>query len=128
MLLRRLNISLLIVLCCVVILQPLYPVIVYQTNFNFIAKHLCINRDKPWMHCDGKCYLKKEFNNIFNDQQKHPEHLSLYNFKFSDFTDQLNIFSPPAPAAIKINYPKIDYNDYHFNFLQSIFRPPRLIS
>lgn len=25
-----------------------------------IAETLCINRDKPELHCDGKCYLKKK--------------------------------------------------------------------
>lgn len=50
----------------------LFTVIVIQTfssymmeadfyfNQDFIAKNLCVNRDKPMMHCNGKCYLSKK--------------------------------------------------------------------
>jgi len=39
----------------------------YELNKSYIAKVLCINRDKPAMHCDGKCYLKKKMQ---QDQQR----------------------------------------------------------
>ena len=29
-------------------------------NQDYIAKNLCVNRDKPMMHCNGKCYLAKK--------------------------------------------------------------------
>lgn len=29
-------------------------------NHAYIAKVLCENRDKPMLHCDGKCYLRKK--------------------------------------------------------------------
>jgi hypothetical protein len=32
----------------------------FELNRNYIATHLCINRNKPWMHCDGKCYFMKK--------------------------------------------------------------------
>jgi len=32
----------------------------YNANHSYIAAALCMNRDKPQMHCDGKCFLKKE--------------------------------------------------------------------
>lgn len=35
-------------------------------NQAYIAKNLCINRDKPMMHCNGKCYLSKKL----KDQEK----------------------------------------------------------
>lgn len=31
----------------------------YQLNKDYIARVLCENRDKPELHCDGKCYLAK---------------------------------------------------------------------
>lgn len=31
----------------------------YQLNKEYIARVLCENRDKPELHCDGKCYLAK---------------------------------------------------------------------
>ena len=32
----------------------------FEMNRNYIATKLCENRDKPWMHCDGKCYFMKK--------------------------------------------------------------------
>lgn len=32
----------------------------YSINKEYIATILCINKAKPEMHCDGKCYLKKQ--------------------------------------------------------------------
>ena len=31
----------------------------YQLNKEYITRVLCENRDKPDLHCDGKCYLAK---------------------------------------------------------------------
>lgn len=32
----------------------------FWMNQTYIANNLCENRDKPQMHCNGKCHLKKE--------------------------------------------------------------------
>ena len=32
----------------------------YYLNFEYYAKVLCINQDKPAMGCNGQCHLKKE--------------------------------------------------------------------
>ena len=32
----------------------------YSLNKNYIAQNLCENKNKPAMHCNGKCYLAKK--------------------------------------------------------------------
>jgi hypothetical protein len=32
----------------------------YLVNKDFITKVLCINKDEPQKHCEGKCHLKKQ--------------------------------------------------------------------
>jgi len=32
----------------------------FYLNQSYIAKNLCVNREKPMMHCNGKCYLSKK--------------------------------------------------------------------
>ncbi|MVN91129.1 hypothetical protein [Mucilaginibacter aquatilis] len=32
----------------------------YEANQKYIAEKLCENRDKPWMHCNGRCFLMKK--------------------------------------------------------------------
>lgn len=33
---------------------------VYQANYDYYAEVLCENKDKPELHCDGKCYFAKQ--------------------------------------------------------------------
>ena len=42
------------------LLKPVMPVIEYVFNYEYITAELCENKDKPLMHCNGKCYLMKE--------------------------------------------------------------------
>ena len=32
----------------------------YEMNRSYIANKLCENRNRPWLHCNGKCYLMKK--------------------------------------------------------------------
>lgn len=36
----------------------------YQLHKDYIARTLCINRDKPAMKCCGKCYLRKQLKKV----------------------------------------------------------------
>lgn len=42
------------------LLRPVTPFIEYALNKEYIAKNLCINRNKPKSCCEGKCHLKKQ--------------------------------------------------------------------
>lgn len=53
----------------IVLLLPLYvlttvrtvvPFLGYAMNYEYIAEQLCENRDKPELHCNGKCHVAKE--------------------------------------------------------------------
>ena len=40
----------------------------FNMNQETIVAAFCVNKDKPSMHCDGKCYLKKELKSIDDEQ------------------------------------------------------------
>lgn len=42
------------------IIVPIVPVIDYLINKDYIAKNLCVNKDKPKSCCKGKCHMIKE--------------------------------------------------------------------
>ena len=44
----------------------------YYAHKDNIAKTLCENRDKPMMHCDGKCCLKKKLAKQGKEQAPSP--------------------------------------------------------
>jgi hypothetical protein len=59
-----------IFLTCVIFVQTFSTYFIradFYLNQSYIAKNLCENRDKPMMHCNGKCYLSKK---ITEQQQK----------------------------------------------------------
>jgi hypothetical protein len=52
----------------------------FEMNRDYIAAHLCVNRDKPWLHCNGKCYFMRKIK-----QQEQKE-------KSQDLQSQKNLF------------------------------------
>jgi hypothetical protein len=42
------------------LLKPIIPYIDFAINKEYIAKVLCINKDKPVMQCGGTCHLTKQ--------------------------------------------------------------------
>jgi hypothetical protein len=50
----------------------------YHFNKNYIASVLCTNRDKPALHCEGKCFLDiklKELEQKSKQEQEHSKRL-----------------------------------------------------
>ena len=50
--------------------QRSLPYWAYNTNKTYIASTFCENKAKPMMHCDGKCYLKKQLKKADSDASK----------------------------------------------------------
>lgn len=42
----------------------------YELRKEYVAKNLCVNRDKPKLHCNGKCHLKKQLKRASEQQEK----------------------------------------------------------
>ncbi|WP_184542338.1 hypothetical protein [Mucilaginibacter sp. FT3.2] len=95
----------------------------FELNRNYIATKLCENRDKPWMHCDGKCYFAKKIKQA-EDKQASDErqsqkslfqevfvisstdvqfHTSLLQVIDTPYDDCL----PPTPAAVIFQPPQL---------------------
>jgi hypothetical protein len=93
-------------------LSLLYVECGYNLNKAYVSKVLCVNRDKPQMHCDGKCFLKKELNRNADDQrndQHSTASVSLLLF-FEQLTDKFifpaaDVISPgQIPALLSAGY------------------------
>lgn len=108
--------------------SPWGTIAYYQVNKDYIARVLCENRNKPELHCDGKCYLAKK---LKAQQDKHDQetarhlrglptiHLfcsAVWAFSFLPRVSDLSI----RPLAL---YLLIGYK----TALTSIFQPPRLL-
>lgn len=45
----------------------------YFTNQSYIASTLCVNRDKPEMHCNGKCVLMQRLKLVEEESRQNEE-------------------------------------------------------
>jgi len=95
----------------------------YYANKDYIAKNLCENRDKPKMHCDGKCCLKKKLAKEGKEQaptsrnQKSEEVVTLF------YTEtQIEVIARYA-TSLPVHY--YSYNELSTSsFHHSVFHPP----
>ena len=52
-----------------VFIKPVVPVFEYVINYEYIATVLCVNKDKPEAHCNGKCHLMQELAKVSEKEQ-----------------------------------------------------------
>lgn len=61
---RSLNITSIFVLALYILplVQSIGTIGVYLNNISYISSKLCVNKDKPELHCDGTCVLAQMMN------------------------------------------------------------------
>ena len=72
--------------------SSLFIVAGYEINKDFITKNICVNKNKPSLHCNGKCHLKKELSKDSESetgtkgpQKEKSETLTLFPFQAQRF-------------------------------------------
>lgn len=93
----------------------------YRLNRSYIAKYLCINRDKPMMHCNGKCFLARQLRE--NEQREHQGNVEVKADIALFCSTSQEFLSPSLPVAVILlnRYSTVDYPRPFF----SIFHPPQ---
>ena len=74
-----------------IILSPAIPIADYIINYKHISQDLCENKDKPWMHCNGKCHLKKEIKKVLGNENPGKKKTTLPTLKLKEYTDYYRI-------------------------------------
>jgi len=94
----------------------------YVLNKNYIAAKLCVNKSKPAMHCNGKCFLARQQQ---KEEQRDDKSANTKKEKF-----EVQLFSIPSAINLEADFVSNDiaYNDF-INFLlpgfhTSVFHPP----
>lgn len=95
----------------------------FELNRNYIATKLCINRDKPWLHCNGKCYFLKKVRQA-EERDKNDERQSQKNlFQEALFTQKTDIrFYSRVLRTMQVPTHRIALPDVNL----PIFQPPKL--
>lgn len=117
-----------ILLLCAFLLQNFSKVIIiadYVLNKEFITKNFCENKNKPKVHCNGKCHLKKQL-----DKEEKRENDPLNNQKEKN---EIQLFcqtnrKSPFELYITGEYPFTSYKTQEtISFSASVFHPPSVI-
>jgi hypothetical protein len=69
------------------------PIIHYILHKKYYAEVLCKNKDKPQMHCNGKCHLKKELKEKENNQNNPNNPIPVTNTGKEKFPVLINALS-----------------------------------
>ena len=94
----------------------------FEMNKAFIAAELCINKDKPQMHCNGKCYLSKKLEQAREKQKQQDKELQKNGFQEAFIFSSTDLdFTLPL---IKVENAVIPNFHIVHNTI-SIFQPPR---
>jgi len=109
--------------------KPLYPLVEYVVNYEYISEVLCENKEKPLIGCDGKCYLTKQLAKSSEDEKpisdkkitvKQFELLFFETIKPIVFLKRQKI----QTTILNVNYSNL----YTFLNSSNIFHPPSFIS
>ena len=96
----------------------------FKLNQDYIAKVLCINREKPQLNCDGQCVLMQKMKNT--QDADHPEQSR------SSKTHLLEIFSELTAVFQPLSFPSAqqdfftDDEEVSLENFSKIFHPPKI--
>lgn len=101
----------------------------FEANQEYISTTLCINKNKPWMHCNGKCYLMKKVQQAEDNEKKEAAKVHLNNLA-NTFFQKMDVitFHPLLTAyTIHVSFPEYECS-YSSRFINTIFRPPKQVT
>ncbi|MFI2741380.1 hypothetical protein ACG2LH_01460 [Zhouia sp. PK063] len=100
------------------------PVINYLINEDYIAEYFCINKDKPEMHCNGKCYLAMQLKKQQEQKKQGIPSIQIKEYPIG-FVTILTIETSEIIAEKQFHFNYI--NDYSKETFTTIFHPPAIL-
>jgi hypothetical protein len=97
----------------------------FEVNSKYIAETLCVNKSRPWMHCNGKCYLMNKLKQAEEKEKKQQKENSKSQYQEALVSPAFRLTLKPVVS--KTNYPKRLIPEIIQQSV-SIFQPPKLVS
>lgn len=107
----------------IAMLKPIAPYIEYALNQDYIANFLCVNKKKPELNCNGKCYLMKEVKKQEKEESKSLQ-ISLKEYPIGFV--QIVKFSNKNTIDLSIKNTFCYKRNYSYVFSKLIFHPPTI--
>ncbi len=101
----------------------------YQLRKDFIVRNYCINKNRPEMNCDGKCYLAKQIKKAQENDEKQATDsfitkllMTESEIKTYSFSDFFSLKSFISKQILHFCY----LESISSNFVISFLKPPRI--
>jgi hypothetical protein len=102
----------------------------FELRKDYIVQHLCENRFKPELHCDGKCYLAKTLSKIAEEKAQNEAERQSHNIKKvleEVFDDQLFITSLTEIFEVKTTTLFSSQSRPLADYSPALLRPPAFV-
>ncbi|NMH26845.1 hypothetical protein [Flavobacterium silvaticum] len=107
------------------ITRPLFPLVDYAVNYNYISTVLCENKAKPELKCNGKCHLMKELANAADAEKSSSEPAKKIPSLTELFCDISTVSIGYHPLFTESAPHRFAYsNSYLFSASDTVFHPP----
>ena len=100
----------------------------FKANQSYIAKNICINRFRPSLHCNGKCYFMQKIRQAKENEKKQGAKDGFSRLEVSFFQEpfRINFIKPRILTTQKVYFPNYTCS-YSNRFKDAIFKPPPLV-
>ncbi|HTR31933.1 MAG TPA: hypothetical protein VMH27_21820 [Puia sp.] len=98
-------------------------VVNFYANQDYIAKNLCENRDRPIMHCCGRCQLRKRLNREADQDKNNAEQRADNKQEVLYFDESTTVLAPQARNYVDFPYSRYFDGD-PIDRAADIFHPP----
>lgn len=69
----------------------------FELNQPYITEYFCINKDKPMLHCDGKCYLARKLKEAEEKEKKSEKESLKVSYQLAFITEKTVLTVPVSP-------------------------------
>ncbi len=111
------------------VIRPIIPYIEYAVNKNYIAKVLCVNKKKPELHCNGKCYLNRQLKKVNESEatsnSSMPPKIELEKHSIALINNNIYFNELTYCCFFIISFPNYLFN-IKINFLEIPTTPPKV--
>lgn len=121
--------SFIILIALTLFLKPIFPVLDYVVNYDYITKVLCENKEKPELQCNGKCHLMKELAKESENEKpiQNNKKIASSDFEVLFFQEIISLqFTQGNVHDKAITLDFYDNQYYHLNS-SNVFHPPIFI-
>jgi hypothetical protein len=94
----------------------------YTINKDMITQKLCVNKSKPQLHCNGKCYLSKQLKKAAENEKKQSQSLLEKDEIISTHPEEIDFTHISSYALVGLPVPYLMHPTS--SFLLSLDRPP----